>query len=37
MWREILTFCGPHFMNFLLLHAFADVSAELNFIGKNVV
>lgn len=34
---KVLAFCGPYFMNFLVLHVFADVSVELNFIDKNVV
>lgn len=34
---KVLAFCGPYFMNFLALHVFADVSVELNFVGKNVV
>lgn len=33
---KVLAVCGPHLMNFLVLHVF-DVLAELNFIGKNVV
>lgn len=31
---KVLAFCGPYFMNFLALHVFADVSVELNFVGK---
>lgn len=34
---KILAFRGPYFMNFLALRVFADVSVELNFVGKNVV
>lgn len=34
---KILAFCGPYFMNFLAFRVFADVSVELNFVGKNVV
>lgn len=34
---KVLAFCGPYLMNFLVLHVFAAVSVELNFIGKNVV
>lgn len=34
---KALAFCVPYFMNFLVLNMFADVSVELNFIGKNVV
>lgn len=35
--REVLAFCGPYFMNFLVLHVFADVSVELNCVGKHEV
>lgn len=35
--REILAFCGPYFINFLILRVFADVSVELNCVGKNEV
>lgn len=35
--REVLAFCGLYFMNFLVLHVFADVSVELNCVGKHEV
>lgn len=35
--REVLAFCGPYFMNFLVLHVFADASMELNCVGKNEI
>lgn len=34
---KVLAFCGPYLMNFLVLRVFADVSVELNLIGKSVV